>query len=406
MLTYNLNIKQYMIRNQCYSFINNESLGDLESTFYSNLNYNSNMIVSSISRMNHYFNFDLMQDWFLNNSFTELNNYDTFLYCGLNLRYEASALNIKITQLNDEKQLNIFHLGVYNDMYYKIQHTGNHNKEWISLLEGKHYSSKGLRTKNSIKILNGISFLRNKKSLTYLGTQLFTMSGFISNSIGFLSYIYLGHFKKYSMWNTILQNNFSNYFDNIINIDSDESNFNVNAINLSSHRSKKNYLNQLNKLTLYESGGISLNIEGRLQQITKSTSYIYTEFVQEKDFYFNKFFFTWENLLLQYPVGLFKHNKFFSFISKDLFNLEHILFNFLDESLNLINMFYFEKRLNVQSKTFIYLNTYRTLYYSYIPYIYFNETINNYYLTDHLSKNSSTMLNCSFFQYTNLNFYA
>ena len=98
---------------------------------------------------------------------TNLNNINLLVLVGLNLRFEAPLLNIKIRKLKKNKKFLIISFSNTANLLYYVKQVSITTKQFIKFIEGKHYLSNYLinNLKLNIKFDNAFSFFLLGSSL-------------------------------------------------------------------------------------------------------------------------------------------------------------------------------------------------------------------------------------------------
>lgn len=81
---------------------------------------------------------DLRTDYLLNISPNNLSQVDACLVIGSNLRLEAPLLNLKFRKNVLYNNLKVYTLGYTGDLTYPVTHIGNNTKYLLNIIEGKH----------------------------------------------------------------------------------------------------------------------------------------------------------------------------------------------------------------------------------------------------------------------------
>lgn len=119
---------------------------------------------SSIESRNSFLNIDndLRENYLMNTTFDNINKADVCLLVGTNLRIESPILNLKIRKNKIKNNLHIYILGYNPNLNYETITIGNNTKHLLNLIEGKNYFCKNLINSNF--------------PLTYIGTSLLQQS--------------------------------------------------------------------------------------------------------------------------------------------------------------------------------------------------------------------------------------
>jgi len=322
---------------------------------------------------------------------------DLILLIGINPRIEASMLNLKLRKHFFNKNVSINLIGTYADLTYPINHLGNSIKTLINIVEGKNSFCKQLRkAKNPLIIVgsefalrldakliqNLIRFL-SKKSIVvfknFIGLNFvhsnITQSHFceLGLSVNAKSKSYLISSKKQaiSQNDLLIANNITEISKKIFK----NNNF---FCSLNTHRFENDQLFEYNLPinSFYERDSLNINVEGVVQKGFKSKTPLISARNSEDIFKAlisldtnvknKKNYFTKKWLVTEAPF-LNNKNSFRKKFNFDFFNL-------------------------IENSSRSYLSNFKPL-------------INNFYMTDNITKNSKIMAECTLFLNNKTNFY-
>ena len=322
---------------------------------------------------------------------------DLILLIGINPRIEASMLNLKLRKHFFNKNVSINLIGTYADLTYPINHLGNSIKTLINIVEGKNSFCKQLRkAKNPLIIVgsefalrldakliqNLIRFL-SKKSIVvfknFIGLNFvhsnITQSHFceLGLSVNAKSKSYLISSKKQaiSQNDLLIANNLTEISKKIFK----NNNF---FCSLNTHRFENDQLFEYNLPinSFYERDSLNINVEGVVQKGFKSKTPLISARNSEDIFKAlisldtnvknKKNYFTKKWLVTEAPF-LNNKNSFRKKFNFDFFNL-------------------------IENSSRSYLSNFKPL-------------INNFYMTDNITKNSKIMAECTLFLNNKTNFY-
>ncbi len=344
-------------------------------------------------------NVDIPLFYRFNSQIKKIDQGDVFLFIGVNPRFEASMINVRIRKQVMRKKAIIASIGTYTDVTYPILHLGNSTKTLINLSEGRHYfCQKLINAKNPI-IICGTEFMRRSDSLA------------ITNLVRFLSHSIFANLKTHNGFN-ILHSNIGSINSCELGaipgtrsfLHLNQKKFNIDLLWLvkTDKINKKQVLNFTNNIKRtktflvdshitenytfsdfliptaapYEESNILVNTEGFVQKSNRvvsslekarPTSQIFQAFAKSMNLCLPKKIHNFTN------INLCKENPFLHQVNK-VIDTHHI--NFLKFNEN-------------KQKIFIS---------NFIP------LISNFYMTDTISKNSQIMSECSLFLNQNLNF--
>ena len=341
-------------------------------------------------------NTDLPLFYQYNSGIKNIEESDLILLIGINPRFEASMLNLKIRKHFYNKNISINLIGAYSDLTYPVNHLGNSLKTLVNIVEGKNNFCKLLRKAKNPLIIVGSEFalridskviqnlfrflakktflnLNNKVNLNVVHSNLvqnhYCDLGLNSNPKSIVNL-----FNK--NFNLNLNNNY--FFSNNLN---EISNKNFNKINsfcsMNTHHLEKENLFKYNLPinTFYERNSININVEGLVQKGFKSKTALNlsrnSEDILRAIFLIESQSNLKKNKLLT-KKWLFKEAPFLnSHLNRKKFN-----FNFLNI---------------IESSNKVFLSNFKPVF-------------NNFYMTDNITKNSKIMAECSLFLNNKSNF--
>ena len=357
------------------------------SYFLKNYGLNNFLINNNIYNLNT----DLPTFYEFNSSLKNIEKSDLIFLIGINPKIESSMLNLKLRKHYFNQEIPIYLIGSFVDLSYPIIHLGNSLKTLLQIIEGKNSFCKNLRKSKNPLIIIGTEFTSRVDSLTiqnllrFLSKKnFFLFKDYMFNlnivhlNITQSNYCALGlnsNSKSIAyLWNKFLINYSNNDKINIIanNIDHIYIKSNLNYfLSLNTHHFNKDFL-ILNKLPIksfFERNGIHINTEGYVQQSFQSTTSINLSRNSED---------------ILKGIILLQNNKIVlkkkNIIKKSYLQLKapFLKYNFFRKK------FYFNF-LNIhENSNKIYLSNFK-------PYI------NNFYMTDNISKNSKLMAECTLF---------
>lgn len=340
-------------------------------------------------------NIDLPNFYQYNSLLKNVENSDLILLIGINPRIEASMLNLKLRKHFFNKNVSINLIGTYVNLNYPITHLGNSIKTLINIIEGKNNFCKQLKKSKNPLIIVGSEFCLRADStliqnlIRFLSKKILLI---LKNNIGINfvhSNITQAHFCEIgaalnAKSKSFLVNKKKIFINNDLfianNINDISKNLSINNrffCSLNTHRFENDNLFQY-KLPInsfYERDSINVNIEGVVQKGFKSkTSLIYARNSEDifrsiisldQQLKSKKYYFTKKWLFIESPF-LMKTSVF-----RKKFNFK--FFNLLENSNK------------------VYVSNFKPL-------------INNFYMTDNLTKNSKIMAECALFLNNKTNF--
>jgi len=334
-------------------------------------------------------NIDIPLFYKFNTRISGIENGDAFLLVGVNPRYEASMINVRLRKQFLKEDIKIGLIGNPVDLTYPYDHLGCSTKTILEITEGRHPYCKILRKAKNPIIIFGTEFLKRKDSVAltnlhkYLGKysilQLNDFNGFnlLHSNVGQInsfelgavpgtrSTLYINEIKKknsdilYSLENTTINTSKWIQYNSKL-----EQKTKVIVQNSHQFSSPINIDITVPSTTIFERSSLLMNTEGRIQQ----TPRVVTPYSTSKN----------TTKVFKGLSILFKLKKNDNFSSEQLYKENPSFKNINSISKNF--KFNFFDLCNFSNK--IYLSSYLPL-------------INNFYLTDIISKNSQVMSECS-----------
>jgi len=337
-------------------------------------------------------NIDIPLFYKFNTNISNIEKGDVFLLVGVNTRYEASMINVRIRKQFLKNDIEIGLIGNPVDLTYPYYHLGSSTKTLLEIAEGRHIFCKKLRKASNPILIFGTEFLRRKDSGTLLNlsrtigkyaiVNLKQFNGYntLHSNIGQINSFEIG---AYPGTRSILHSNQIRKKQNDILFLLETENINKNKwINYKNNKQLTKVIVQnshklsnvsftdivIPSTTPFEKNSLIMNTEGRIQNSSK----IITPYGTAKDI----------TKVLKGLSFIFKFNNFkekkTNFSKESLF-LENPSLN----NLNKINKNFNFNYLNIkESDNRLYLSVFLPL-------------INNFYITDIIGKNSQIMSECS-----------
>lgn len=160
-----------------------DSLIDLEGLYILNESlkfYGSSSIQYGNYRLR--LNMDLPNFYTSNRSLSNLNDITALLLIGLNTRYEVSILNTSLRKKQLEKDLSYFYLGATSDLKIKNEHFGLSSLKLLELIENKVAAARTLINTKHSSVLVGVESLKSRNGFMlqnlsrFLGKKLYLKS--------------------------------------------------------------------------------------------------------------------------------------------------------------------------------------------------------------------------------------
>ena len=367
-------------------------LSDLKSIYYffqflNHLGSNNIQCESRLLTMN----IDIPLFYQFNTTIANIEKGDVFLLVGVNTRYEASMINVRLRKqfLKDDIEIGV--IGNPVDLTYPYYHLGSSTKTLLEIAEGRHVFCKKLRNASNPILIFGTECLRRQDSETIINLNR-----------------YIG---KYSIVNLADFNGFNVLHSNVGQINS----FNLGAYPGTRSMLHVNQIKQKKSDILYllETENINkkkwLSYEGKKQQtkvIAQTShrladlSYVDLLLPSTAPFEKNSLVMNTEGRVQKAPKAVTPYGtaKDITKVLKGLsllfkFNNKNHPTNFSNDSLELENPSI--KNINNINKNFKfnYLNISEPNNRLYLS--VFLPLVNNFYMTDIIGKNSQVMSECS-----------
>lgn len=371
-------------------------LSDLESIYFyfqfltklgsSDIQYNNSLL--SINN-------DIPLFYRFNSTINNLDKGDVFLLIGTNTRFEGSMINTRLRKQYVKRQVKIGVIGNPVDLTYPYSHLGSSTKTLLQISEGKHFFCRELRNAKQPIIIYGTEFLQRQDAqainnlIRFISINNYVYTNMLSSSVGLCNGLELGI--SLGVRSKLYLNNKNNNINTLFLLNTNKINKKkwVNFDNkikkttvfmLDSHLNNHNYRFAdflLPIKTPYEKISFFSNIEGRVQKSYKVISGLKNS--RNSVFFFKALakYLNIQNTQTQSNIfsnhQLIKENPFIAKINKIpyTFNLKLLKYK--------------------ESNNRIYLSNFTPL-------------INNFYMTDSISQNSSTMAECSLFLNTRTNY--
>ena len=337
-------------------------------------------------------NTDLPSFYEFNSSLKNIEKSDLIILIGINPRIESSMLNLKLRKHFFNKEVSINLIGSFIDLTYPVNHLGNSIKTLLEIIEGKNSFCKLLRKSKNPLVIVGSEFTSRIDSLT------------IQNLLRFLSKKSFLLFKNYS------------YDLNFVHLNVSQSNF--CQLGLNSNAKSITYLWNKNLIKNSNKNNINIianNIDNNYFQknlnyfLSLNTHHFNKEFLFKKITPINNFF---ERNGLYINTEVVVQQSFQSMTSLNLSRNSEDIFRGLQYFNNNLNIL--EKKNNILKKKYLQLKAPFLKYNNFRKKFYFNflnikentqklfisnfkPCINNFYMTDNISKNSKMMAECSLF---------
>lgn len=337
-----------------------------------------------------YYNSDAPCFYQFNSTLKAVDDCDLILLIGINPRYESSMLNVRIRKRYMQRNIPVALIGSPANLTYPVHHLGSSTKTLIELSEGKNFFCKDLRKakkpliivgsevhkrKDAKAILNLLYFLGKK---TFINLKNFNGLNFVHSNISQIHACELGINpgirSKLHLTNTNKFNSDYTFLLNMEEINNSFINKKAKTYSFTTHQtqSNSNNINYFVPITgHYEKNSLMVNTEGTVQKAFKTVS-PYKDARNMEDIIKvigklndKESYFTNKNLI--------KENPLLNSLNKDR---SRFYLNFLNKT---------------ESQNRIYLSNFKNI-------------INNFYMTDLVSKNSQVMAECSLFLNNKSNF--
>ena len=357
------------------------------SQFLKNYGYNNFLINDYLYNINT----DLPTFYQFNSLIKNIEESDLILLIGINPRLESSMLNLKIRKHFFNKNVSVNLIGSYVDLTYPYNHLGNSLKTLLNIVEGKNNFCKVLRKSKNPLIIIGSEFglrldagiiqnlIRNLSKKSYLLFKNKFNLNFVHSNISQSNYCELGlnSNSKSLIYKTNIKNDNIIFYNNNVN----NLNYNNSFCSMNTHRIENDnltkYLLPIN--SFFERNSINVNVEGLTQKGFK-----------------------------------IKTNNNLSRNSEDILRSLICLKNNKNTNFNSIKNNFTMKWLFIEAPFLKNLNTYRKKFYLNFLNIKehsnkvflsnFKPIINNFYMTDNISKNSTIMAKSTLFLNNKTNF--
>lgn len=385
MLNFNLPSKFYLKKYKTIIGLTG-SISDLKSIYYFFQFLNN--VGSANLQVEEYpltLNIDIPLFYQFNSRIQNIEEGDIFLLVGINPRYEASILNVRLRKQYIKEDITIALIGNPVDLTYPYIHLGNSTKTLVELVEGRHSFCKKLRSAKKPILIFGTEIFkrRDSKALINLTRNLGKYSSIVLKNLNGYNILHsntsqinaceLGAFP--GIRSNLLLPLKKKKSDILYLLETENINFSkwisqpqeTKIILQSSH--KINDLSNINFLipstAPFEKKSLILNTEGYLQKAFKTV----TPYGISKD-----------------SINIFKGFSIFFKLQKKSLNFSKFQFYKDNPSLQDINTYSPKLTFNFlqfkEPATKVYLSIFLPL-------------INNFYMTDIISKNSSLMSECS-----------
>ncbi len=336
-----------------------------------------------------YYNIDAPCFYQFNSTLKAIDESDLVLLVGINPRYESSMLNVRIRKRYMQRNIPVGLIGPAADLTYPVHHLGSSTKTLIELSEGKNFFCKYLRNakkpliivgselhkrKDAKALLNLLYFLGKK---SFINLKNFNGLNFVHSNISQIHACELGVIPGIRSNLYMNKTNFTYDYSFLLNIEDINNSFNskntkIFSFNTHQHSLKSNNVSYSIPVTgHYEKNSLLINTEGTVQKSFKVVS----PYKDARNF---------EDIV---KVLSKLNNKENDFTNKVLIK-ENPLLNSLN---NERKRFYLNFLNKNESKNRIYLSNFKNI-------------IENFYMTDTVTKNSQVMAECSLFLNNKTNF--
>ena len=228
--------------------------------------------------------FDFGNDFVGVSKYSELKNYEEFLFLGFNPRFDSSLLNICFARLKENNDIKFSSIGPAFENFFSVKHQGNHGKSFLNILEGRSIKNYSQRFERFTKIFYGLGLtsILSKTSVisNFLNSKYYENPLFISSEMGLLHYLeifrgsYIQNFLQEESFEKTLTQKLQYNFD----IQFPKKNLTkvIDKYDFEVHESNFDYKNvsQINiKFPLnsfYEQSSWALNIFGDIQSTQQS----------------------------------------------------------------------------------------------------------------------------------------
>jgi NADH dehydrogenase (ubiquinone) Fe-S protein 1 len=389
-IVFNLNVPSHFYLNQYKKLTGiTGKLSDTKSIYYffQFLNHlGSNNLQSGENLLS--MNIDIPLFYRFNSTFAGIEKGDVFLLVGVNLRYEASMLNVRLRKQYMKQDIKIGLVGNPVPLTYPYLHLGSTTKTFVEIAEGRHPFCKQLRSAKNPIVIFGTEFLQRKDSKALLNVsrflgkfsilQLKNYNGYntLHTNVGQMNSCELGAFPG-TRSNLHLYNRDKKKTDILFLFENENFDFSKFIKKKNNKQSTKvivqnsHKLNSLSNVDFlipstapFEKNSLLVNAEGRTQQSFKAI----TPYGGAKD----------STKILKGLSILFKLKEKKNFSNNSFYN-ENPTLKFLNQVPLNINI------------PFLNFNEFSNKVYLSV----FLPSITNFYMTDIISKNSQVMSECS-----------
>ena len=357
---------------------------------------------NNIQINNNLFNYNLDAPCFyqFNSKLKSVDNSDLILLIGINPRYEASMLNVRIRKQVLKNNITVGLIGPAANLTYKTNHLGSSTKTLINISEGKHWFCKALRQAKNPLIIVGSEFTQRKdvgainnlirfiSKKSFVNLKNYNGLNFTHPNISQINACELGIKSGYNSKLNLINKNIKdqNHFNStfLLNIDDFNPKFlnkdnticSLNTHKLDNSQSLFKYL--IPVTGHYEKNSLNFNSEGRLQKSFKSVS-PYVDARNSEDFF---------KVVGKLNEKYVSNKRFSSYFTNKNLTKEN---PFINSLWNLRDNFYLNYLNIKESNNKIYLSNFKSI-------------VTNFYMTDIVTKNSQIMAECSLFLNSRTNF--
>lgn len=332
----------------------------------------------------------------LNRSFESFEKLNGLFLIGTNPRFEASILNTLLRKQQLNRALPYIAVSTYMQPKFKYNHAGNSIKNLLKIIENKENVSTKFANLDNTSIILGVENLKNSGAfliqnlVRFLGKKFYVKTkkgdrlGFLHTNVASLAFANLG-VNAGARSKLYLSNERDKKFNNLFLIQPYKistqkwlsTSVYTHIIGFSTHKSINILCDHLLPIkSFYEKDGFLYNVEGRLRKFYKAvTAPTGTRSL--------------ESLIMTLCRVQFLPQEWFGVLKTFwMLNDEIPLNNLIEKDVSN----YFFNMFNIQEENF-------KIYAS-----FFIPAIMNFYITDHITENSSTMGECALFLTENNNF--
>lgn len=341
-------------------------------------------------------NIDAPSFFNLNRSFASLEDLKGLIIIGSNPRFEASLVNTNLRKQQLSRALPYMTIGAFSNLKFKQNHEGNSLKSLYNLVSNKKDSFQKFYNLENTSIILGVDSLKNNGSylmqnlVRYLGKKLYVKTkkgerlGLLHSNVTSLAFANLGidaGVRSVLYLNQVADKKFNNLFVvQPYEISSKKwlsTDVYTNVIGLTTHKPNNILCDRLLPIkSFYEKDGFLYNIEGRLRKFYK----VVTAPTQSRSL---------ESFFAALCRVQFLSQEWLGVLKSFWMLKDEVPFHNLVEK-NVPN--YFFNILSFNEETFVAKN------------FIFSPSVGNFYITDTISQNSSTMGECALFLNENSNF--